>query len=336
MKSQKNDYIKYALIGTIIATFILVVVYIYRFHNGLSHDHHDFADFGSYLGSITGLLAFIGVLYTIRDSQVNRQIDSERSTFYKLLELYQRQVETIQYTNDQPKKKGIEAFETYANEAQLLFCAYVIYNFIKDGEKLPSELMCGEQSPFNDICMQFSVHSIKDLREKILNEEKNSAFYYNMIDAINLSLRESLFYEHYRFVITSICERKIKEEKYNQLYNFIRDTGDYLYGQHGQYLGQYYRNIYYLLNSLIDSKYINDYSKIFRAQLSSDELTILLFNSISSQSTKHTIHLLKTFDIFNNIIAYRLPIFGYATEEKKVKQIMNSLFQEFMVDPKNK
>ncbi len=82
-------------------------------------------------------------------------------------------------------------------------------------------------------------------------------------------------------------------------------------------------------------KYLKNYSKIFRAQLSSNELTILLFNLMSIQPTKDRIHLLKTFDIFNNVIAYELLFWGYNIEEKRVVQIINSLFQEFIVDTKN-
>ena len=104
MKRPQIDIIKYALIATAIFTLILILVYVYRFHHGLSYNHNDFADFGSYLGSITGLLAFIGVLYTIKDSQINRQIDNERSTFYNLLGLYQHQVDTNKYTEHQIEK----------------------------------------------------------------------------------------------------------------------------------------------------------------------------------------------------------------------------------------
>lgn len=82
-------------------------------------------------------------------------------------------------------------------------------------------------------------------------------------------------------------------------------------------------------------KYLKNYSKIFRAQLSSNELTILLFNLMSIQPTKDRIRLLKTFDIFNNVIAYELLFWGYNIEEKRVVQIINSLFQEFIVDTKN-
>ena len=51
MKRPQIDIIKYALIATAIFTLILILVYVYRFHHGLSYNHNDFADFGSYLGS---------------------------------------------------------------------------------------------------------------------------------------------------------------------------------------------------------------------------------------------------------------------------------------------
>ena len=46
MKRPQIDIIKYALIATAIFTLILILVYVYRFHHGLSYNHNDFADFG--------------------------------------------------------------------------------------------------------------------------------------------------------------------------------------------------------------------------------------------------------------------------------------------------
>lgn len=336
MKKQKIDIIKCALIITLIITVILIAVYIYRFHNGLSYNHSDFADFGSYLSSITGLLAFIGVLYTVKDAQSNRQMDNERATFYNLLGLYQHQVDTIKYVEGNTVKNGIEAFKAYADSACFLFYAYVIYHFIKDERKFPIELKIEtglDEQVFQDICLGFKVNSIRELR-KIITREKKYCYetIYKIMDIIDLSSHQEI----YRIVSTAICNSMLQEKQYYQIYKFIRNVGEYLYGKHGQYLGQYYRNIYYMLNSLNDFEYKNDYSKIFRAQLSSDELTILLFNSISPQSTKRTISLLKTFDIFNNITAYALPMFGYELEKGKALQIIDSFFQEFVIDNENR
>ena len=337
MKRSQIDIIKCALIATVIFTLILISVYVYRFHHGLSHNHNDFADFGSYLGSITGLLAFIGVLYTIKDSQINRQIDNERSTFYNLLRLYQHQVDINKYTDHQVETTGIEAFKAYAHEARSLFHAYVIYHFIKDGEEFPSELtQIGklDEQVFQEIYTKFGVHSTTELNALLRNRDPQ--YYYDTIYEIKDIIMTSKLHDMYRIITASICNRICTEKRYQQLYTFIRNIGDYLYGQYGQYLGQYHRNIYYLLDSIQNFKYPNDYSKIFRAQLSSDELTVILFNSMSSQSTLKTISLLKKFDIFNNIIALDLPISGYDTEKDIVMQTISSLFHEFITDSTNK
>ena len=39
MKRPQIDIIKYALIATAIFTLILILVYVYRFHHGLSYNH---------------------------------------------------------------------------------------------------------------------------------------------------------------------------------------------------------------------------------------------------------------------------------------------------------
>ena len=46
---------------------------------------------------------------------------------------------------------------------------------------------------------------------------------------------------------------------------------------------------------------MKNYSKIFRAQLSKDELTLLFFNSFSSLSTPKTRELYLSADLFNNL-----------------------------------
>ena len=173
-------------------------------------------------------------------------------------------------------------------------------------------------------------------RLNVLLKSRDPKYYYDTIYEIKGIIMSSKIHEMYRIIVASICNRICIEKRYQQLYKFIRNVGDYLYGQYGQYLGQYHRNIYYLLDSIQNFKYPNDYSKIFRAQLSSDELTVILFNSMSSQSTLKTISLLKKFDIFNNIIALELPISGYDTEKEIVIQTINSLFHEFIADSTNK
>lgn len=345
MRKYKIDIIKWALIGTCIITFILIAVYIYRFHNHLSFEHSDFAEFGSYLGSITGLLAFIGVLYTVKESRTSGQIENERTTFYSLLELYQRQVDNMKYQ----KKDGIEAFKECANNACYLFSAHIIYYYIKNEKKFPTELTGfinkKDYQEIYDIC---EVKSLSELRDEIKSEfeslseykdningefPQNSTIIVNIWQAFINNPSNNLCF----FATKSICDEiVIKKKKYNLIYQITKNVGNILYGGNQEYLGQYYRNIYYLLDTIAHFKYPNNYSKIFRAQISSNELTILLFNAMSTQSSKRTILLLREFDIFNNINSSKLELFGFAKDSHTISKTISSLFQEFLSDPNNK
>lgn len=66
-------------------------------------------------------------------------------------------------------------------------------------------------------------------------------------------------------------------------------------------LGTYFRNAYYILEMASEFNSPKNYSKIFRAQLSKDELTLLFFNSFSSLSTPKTRELYLSADLFNNL-----------------------------------
>ncbi|HJF80804.1 putative phage abortive infection protein, partial [Phocaeicola plebeius] len=66
-------------------------------------------------------------------------------------------------------------------------------------------------------------------------------------------------------------------------------------------LGTYFRNDYYILDTVSDFKSPQKYSNIFRAQLSKKELAILFFNSFSSFSNHKTRQLYLDADLFNNL-----------------------------------
>lgn len=47
---------------------LMLLAYIINFRYGISDDSSDWGNFGSYMGAITGLLAFVGVLYSIHNA----------------------------------------------------------------------------------------------------------------------------------------------------------------------------------------------------------------------------------------------------------------------------
>jgi len=62
-----------------IATFLVVGTYFYKFHGPLSASPQDWASFGGYIGGVLGpfyaFLAFIGLLETLRQSRLQRELE---------------------------------------------------------------------------------------------------------------------------------------------------------------------------------------------------------------------------------------------------------------------
>jgi hypothetical protein len=87
-----------------------------------------------------------------------------------------------------------------------------------------------------------------------------------------------------------------------------------------------------LLDTIKDFKNKEQYSRIFRSQLSRYELVLLLYNSIGSKSNLDVIQLYKDNDIFNNLEFDDLPKIDIATyktrdgKEEAKKKYIEELF----------
>lgn len=70
-----------------IATLLVVGIYFYNFHGTLSGAPQDWASFGGYIGGVLGpfypFLAFIGLLETLRQSRLQRELEGILHTLHK-------------------------------------------------------------------------------------------------------------------------------------------------------------------------------------------------------------------------------------------------------------
>jgi hypothetical protein len=345
------------LIFIIITICIIAVVMVYEyretFGDNISSVSSDWGDFGSYLGAITGLLAFIGVLYSIFQSKKQNRKQEERSVFFQMLDLYQKQVEGI----------GFEDFNADKFELRdkilpiiIIYCEIIAGGF---DDIFASDI---EDDIFLDIYISILIeYNILDG-----NLSRNSVFnlFYNhrdkkreVVELLKNKLQSSIGQNNIKIPkiedydspsITTIAKKKIAARIINRDYSFIyktiKATYNYFYKDQRNFIGKYYRNIYYTLDMISSFDIQNNYSKIFRAQLSNDELILLFFNAVSSQSTIHTVHLLQDYEIFNNLDSD--DILGYEDtiektksqdeQEKKFKVFINNILDEFLKDPSNK
>lgn len=138
-------------------------------------------------------------------------------------------------------------------------------------------------------------------------------------NAITFSIEGNLTIEQYQQVLLYTT----KEEQYKA----VRRAMDLVYESNKSGLGAYLRTIYYLLNLIRSFDERETLVKIFRAQLSREELVLLFFNAVSSKSNRDVIHLMVDNDMFNNLNLEDLYFVSGINKRRKIKNIF-SLFDE--------
>lgn len=337
-KNRSEGYKKLWVLVVVVGVISIIMLFFYflRFNNGLSYDSNNWAAFGSYFGSVTGLLAFAGVLYSSHLSEKRAEEaearleqqeeesrkryieDSERAIFFQLLELHNKKLESVNYiplyitetnmkiksntNNIFPKdsNSGFEAFKSYVNLVNNYLSIYLI---IKDIEKHSSK-----ESLINHYHIENSNDKIADFNFKftdIFGLRDYDQLRNNLSDSIlNKNIYENDWFNNgncYEWSL-SICKRLTKKE----MYEALKYSYDLIYKDYGHILGHYFRNMYYILDTIDnfrggieDKDYKNKYARIFRAQLSRFEIALIICNAVSSQSTVKVITLLEKYEILN-------------------------------------
>lgn len=331
-------YYKILSISTISLLILLLFMlggYIWTFHNGLSENHQTWGEFGNFFGSITGLLAFIGVLYTIRQGKTQE----ERNIFFQLLNMFQNKVNEIQYYSDDKKIDtpihGLKAFYYYSNDIKKYYILSLLIQRIKiiDNEdsileKKSKKYITPER--YNDLLEQIKKvlpliykasgkNTFQELKEHIIHiEEYEEAFIHSLSNKICYS---SLVYLGY-----ILTEQLLASKNYFEIHLAMNRSSNLLYEHSQHQLGQYFRNVYYILNIIHPFKNNKIFSKIFRAQLSRYELIIILFNATSKHSSCIAIEQLKKYDIFNNLCPNDVNLY-HATNRQQVEELIGNVLE---------
>jgi hypothetical protein len=111
---------------------LMLLAYIINSPCPFSKDQADWGNFGSYMGSITGLLAFVGVLYSIhnankkadkaeQETRILReatQAKEEQDLIFKLIDSHQKNMDLLTDTNLKTGEKnvGANAIDVYKKE----------------------------------------------------------------------------------------------------------------------------------------------------------------------------------------------------------------------------
>jgi hypothetical protein len=350
-----------------ILVFSIVMVVIYGIFLGWepSSDAGDWGNFGSYFASITGLLAFSGVLYTAslsekradeekerrmqaethtKDIEKKAEEDSikreERELFFKLLELHQEKLKSISYkevvSNNsfflrslQSTKlpptvtmlKGVDACEKYNSIVNSILYDYQINDCVT---KIGNE----KYSDFSDLstALRISVEKFGNnyakIKEYIISNIENPNLY-------QMSINKEIFFSK-----TSIYHKNRIDYDIIDLYKAMKFSGNIMNIKYGQIFGQYYRNMFYVLETCNQFRYNKEYYfKLFRAQLSRVEIILCLLNAISDKSSPKFVKLLDDNNIlddlyYRDLVSIKFDHKYKGKELQFVKDMLNLYLEE--------
>lgn len=298
--------IYYVLIAVFIVCVLMCALYFFNFTGGLSLNSSDWGAFGSYLGSITGLLAFVGVLYSIQQSNKAHTEDSERDTFFKLLDLHTSKMNSVEIE----KEKGAEAFKKFVDIANkhlnTLFLGQLIQEKCNNINKDNFNTFYNEQKDLVKVLnFTYNIYLNGGIFDNApINNVSNVLIKIrNLNDSIKEKECKVFIHKRYKDdeAIIDYLEKYIDSCSDENKYNNLKIVADFIYKEYGYILGHYFRNMYYVMGTINDFSDKKNYDKLFRAQLSRYELALAIFNAVSSHSSLKMVQLLESFDIFKDV-----------------------------------
>lgn len=302
---KKNAFIIFTLLITLVAVIMLLFYYFHFKDIGLSDSTLDWANFGSYFGSITGLLAFAGVLYSINESKKQSKENDERNIFFKMLDLYQKKVESILRIKEQDGSDIYTLIQKYTTIT-------IIYKYLAKEREFEILDKASREYVINGIAESVGVlPNAENFNEKLKKEIDQQLYLWHKI------IIPEGYNNEYEKVAKDILYNFEKSNDYywycNEIMNY---TSNFLFNQYQHILGQYFRNVYYLFEFAHNSSKPKFYGHFFRSQVSSPELTLMLYNALGKNSTHQVISYLNEFDYFNNIDTNNLILYGRNPNKK--------------------
>lgn len=282
----------------VVFILVLLMLYLCTFHAGFSDEHSRWGEFGSFFGSLTGLLAFIGVIITQIQSREQILGSEERETFFSLLAIFREHRNNVvieqaslvptqwgkERQSDKKTIQGDAAFAQIGKESNYHFLEAII-------SKAPDNI--SEEEIMNCLSSEQDNESMKTAIEELYFNKKTLNI--ACLDPITIGnhIQEQLAY----FIIRVY----VKKEKYDALASAMKEAGDKIYSLYKNQLGPYHRNVFYLFNIISEYVKKKTYERLFRAQLSKDELIVIFFNSFSNESNPTARKYYFSADLFNNL-----------------------------------
>lgn len=297
--------------GTIILILVIIVILAFYFiqTKGKFADKTDWGEFGSLLGAISGLIAFVGVLFTLRQNKQQFLNSEDRAVFFELLRIFisyrdSLQVKRIDWVyDDEQCKWKITPYNEFCTPEKTYRQIYVeLYHtfYLEIRRGIPENFSKEE--------------FVRKIIPKEMSKEQWILIYSQLNVAINNIYSEHEFGIHkgmvniypvhintYDYLCLNAIKIYFEQNNFKPIAEACAKAADHCFAPYKNQLGTYFRNAYYILEMTSEFTSPLKYSNIFRAQLSKYELVLLFFNSFSSLSTIETRRLYLNADLFNNL-----------------------------------
>lgn len=282
MLSERNSK-NLIIIGVALAILgAILFVWNFKYLPNQDVDSEKIAQFGDYFSGIIGSIWSLAgvILFYVALQEQRRDIEINRVALEKQIEEFELQraelSETREVFKEQSETLKVQRFEN--TFFQLLNLHHEIVNnlylelqFYRRGEYKSREVFKASVNTIKDSFNDYDqVFEYGKMGEQILVKQ------YNLEDLEEVKFLINKHYSQYYF------------EETNQL------------------LSHYFRSLYHIFKFIHKSELINDdkkqfYATLLRAQLSSDELFLLLYNSLNpSLGYPNFLFLIKRFDILQN------------------------------------
>lgn len=311
--SRIKRYVKDWLIwGTVISVLFIIIIlsfYFIQTDGNFVDKQTNWGGFGSLLGAITGLIAFVGVLFTLRQNKQQSLDSEERSVFFELIKIFTSYRDALRvkridwkYDDEQCKWSIIKYNEFCTSEDSYRQIFIELYHtfYLEIKRSIP---------------MNFSKEEFaKRIIPKDISIEQRALTFNHLAIAI-----DNIYLEHdwsirggscttlpvhlsaYDYLCLNAIKIYVEQNNFKPISEAFTKAADHCFTPYKNQLGTYFRNTYYILEMVSEFNSRKNYSKIFRAQLSKYELVLLFFNSFSSLSTAKTRELYLNADLFNNL-----------------------------------
>lgn len=297
---NENDTWNLFFYGFGFVIFLSLFFYLLEFHSGFSNNHTTWGEFGSYFGGVTGplisIMAFIGLLKSISLTKKQFEIQSQESTFFNLLNLHDRKVDKVS-----------SAFPTKDDSFKYLCEMYFEkYDSVCINEALKAIVDTPHALP--EYTYQNYVANLIGVREGSNTEEikKYLIEFVNRFETkleVNNNIQMKIHYmvDKRNAVLVETGRYLIKQMSVSERVLLLSKAYDRFYDEYGHISGSYIRNVYYVLLHSKNCFKGLQYAKVFRAQLSRYEISLIYLNMLSSYCQPDFLSLIKDFDILNGL-----------------------------------